>query len=202
MTGNDSTTSGVLGFLTALSSEAHGVLGGFLVINASGRPLEFHCTAPIKPNRAQEILFGPTLESFLYGEQIGQTLVREASAKVPLICTDTPAMMGVAPFISQPVVLVSMDPLGISSERFLQIETASNSSEHESMASHPFSESNQPSPDPVGYTLAVLHDHASRADEIRAHVASLPDSLDLLEPFGRVREALGEAQNSAKPKAA
>ena len=52
-----------------------------VLLNAAGRPLEFHCTAPIKPNRAQEILYGPTLESFLYGEQIGQTLIGQSNFK-------------------------------------------------------------------------------------------------------------------------
>ena len=56
-----------------------------------GRPLEFHCTAPIKPNRAQEILYGPTLDAFLYGEQIGRTLLAEAKIEPLLVCTDRSA---------------------------------------------------------------------------------------------------------------
>ena len=67
-----------LGFLTVLEHPQHGLFGGYLVLNAAARPLEFHCTAPIKPNRAQEILYGPTLQSFLYGEQIGRTLLEKA----------------------------------------------------------------------------------------------------------------------------
>ena len=64
-----------LGFLTVVEHAELGLLGGYLLLNAAGRPLEFHCTAPVKPNRAQEILYGPTLKPFLYGEQIGQTLL-------------------------------------------------------------------------------------------------------------------------------
>ncbi len=65
------------GFLTVVEHPQYGLFGGYLILNTAGRPLEFHCTAPIKPNRAQEILYGPTLESFLYGEQIGQTLISQ-----------------------------------------------------------------------------------------------------------------------------
>ena len=54
-----------------------GLFGGYLVLNLLGRPLEFHCTAPVRPNRAQEILYGPTLDPYLCGERIGQTLVGE-----------------------------------------------------------------------------------------------------------------------------
>ena len=64
-----------LGFLTVLEHAQHGLMGGYLVLNPAGRPLEFHCTTPIKPNRAQEILYGPTLEPYLFGEQIGKALV-------------------------------------------------------------------------------------------------------------------------------
>ncbi|MGW8256618.1 MAG: hypothetical protein ACWGMZ_03940, partial [Thermoguttaceae bacterium] len=68
MTDHELKTKTALGFLTIIQHEQHGLFGGYLLLNTSGRPLEFHCTAPIKPNRAQEILYGPTLESFLYGE--------------------------------------------------------------------------------------------------------------------------------------
>jgi len=53
-------------------------------------PLEFHCTAPVKPNRAQQILYGPTLEPYLFGEQIGQSLLSKAAVEPEVICTDRP----------------------------------------------------------------------------------------------------------------
>ena len=72
----------------------------------AGRPLEFHCTAPIKPNRAQEILYGPTLESFLYGEQIGRTLLEQAKTEPLVVCTDCPPALAVRELVSVPVALV------------------------------------------------------------------------------------------------
>jgi len=50
----------VFGFLTAVDSPLHGLFGGYLVVDSLGRPLEFHCTAPVKVSRAQQILYGPT----------------------------------------------------------------------------------------------------------------------------------------------
>jgi hypothetical protein len=69
-----------IGFLTVVEHDLHGLFGGYLLLNETGRPLEFHCTAPVKPNRAQQILYGPTLKPFLYGEQIGATLVNKHAA--------------------------------------------------------------------------------------------------------------------------
>ncbi len=94
------------GFLTVLSSDEQGLIGGYLVLNQAGRPLEFHCTAPVKANRAQQILFGPTLEPYLYGEQIGQTLVSKATATPAVVYTDVPPAMATRDFVDMPVALV------------------------------------------------------------------------------------------------
>ena len=84
----------------------HGLFGGYLVLNLAGRPLEFHCTAPIKPNRAQQILYGPTLESFLYGEQIGSTLLGHAKTSPLVVCTDREPVLSLRDLVDVPVVLV------------------------------------------------------------------------------------------------
>ena len=42
-----------LGFLTALEDDQGGFLGGYLVTNQRGRPLEFQCTTVVRPNRSQ-----------------------------------------------------------------------------------------------------------------------------------------------------
>ena len=56
MSNIDAKSKPALGFLTVVEHPQYGLFGGYLVLNLAGRPLEFHCTAPIKPNRAQEIL--------------------------------------------------------------------------------------------------------------------------------------------------
>lgn len=70
------------GYLLVVEDELHGFTGGLLVVCDRGRPLEFHCTEPVQPSRAQQILFGPTLREFVCGEQIGGALV--GKCKLPL----------------------------------------------------------------------------------------------------------------------
>src|SRR5262249_29502535 len=93
------TKTGALAFLTVVDDSQHGACGGLLVLNATGRPLEFHCTTPVKPNRAQEILYGPTLRPYLYGEQIGATLVAKAAAPIDLLCVDLVEVLAVRPLV-------------------------------------------------------------------------------------------------------
>ncbi|HOM16574.1 MAG TPA: hypothetical protein PLQ00_04555 [Thermoguttaceae bacterium] len=95
-----------MGFLTVVSAPQTGLFGGYLVLNWAGRPLEFHCTAPVKPNRAQQILYGPTLEPYLYGEQIGRTLLSKTQHPPLLICTDIVPALAVRQYVDWPVVLV------------------------------------------------------------------------------------------------
>lgn len=165
-----------IGFLTVTEHAEHGLFGGYLILNSSGRPLEFHCTAPLKPSRAQEILYGPTLRPFLFGEQIGQTLLAKTKVKPFLVCTDAEAMLAAREFSEVPLLLV---PTG-ASER------------------HPQSVGDS-------FKLGSRQVHAAKthsedqAIAVEKWTAAHADSLDLLEPFTRIREALEEAQKTVRP---
>ena len=72
-----------LGFLTVVDGGDMGCIGGYLVLNMGGRPLEFHCTAPVRANRAQQILYGQSLTPFIYGELIARALIDKAPTDSP-----------------------------------------------------------------------------------------------------------------------
>ncbi|QDT70110.1 hypothetical protein MalM25_30550 [Planctomycetes bacterium MalM25] len=72
------------GYLLVVEDDRYGFTGGLLVVCERGRPLEFHCTEPVLPNRAEQILFGPTLRNYVCGDQIGGALL--AKAKLPVTC--------------------------------------------------------------------------------------------------------------------
>jgi len=94
------------GFLTAVESPLHGLFGGYLVVDGLGRPLEFHCTVPVKVSRAQQILYGPTLHGHLHGRQIGGALLAESRAEPLIVLTDHDGMLSVRPHTKLPVALV------------------------------------------------------------------------------------------------
>ncbi|MCH2125273.1 MAG: hypothetical protein MK165_10790 [Pirellulaceae bacterium] len=194
MLASDTKLLPAVGFLTVVEHPEHGFFGGFLVLNAMARPLEFHCTAPVRPNRAQEILYGTTLRPFLIGEHIGNALVQKAKTKIQLICTDLEPAIAVRNVNSTPVILL-----------------CSNSEEGESST-------------PVPRALRVDERHpevpATSRPLVRfqlgTHEVAIPDAyeadrtavekcfkvcdgtLDLTEPFERIREAIEEAQKSAR----
>ena len=153
------------GFLTTLESQAHGLFGGYLVVDALGRPLEFHCTAPVRVSRAQQILYGPTLQGHLHGRQVGGALLAEAKATPAIVLTDSEPMLHVRPHTSLPVALVRRGESGPTSGGFS-----------------------------LGAAVVSPHaDDAALAADLEARLATLAAAVDLCEPFERIRAALDEA---------
>jgi len=98
------------GFVTVTSDERRGYVGGYLVLNPSGRPLEFHCTSPFRPNRTQEILYGHSLDNYLCGEQIAHSLVSRTQQPVAVVLTNHLAVLSLSACIDVPVVYVPKMP--------------------------------------------------------------------------------------------
>ncbi len=99
-----------LGFLSVRQHAEHGYFGGFLILNAMARPLEFHCTLPIKPSRAQVLLYGATLNDFVCGEQIGQALLKKAKQTPGLILTDCVPVLALNHVSNVTTLLLRDDP--------------------------------------------------------------------------------------------
>lgn len=94
------------GFLTVVESQTHGLFGGYLLVDAGGRPLEFHCTTPVTISRAQAILYGPTLDADVRGRQIGAALLAEASMLPQVVLVDESATAAVREHTRVPVAIV------------------------------------------------------------------------------------------------
>ena len=194
MAANNKKTPDTIGFLTVCDFAEQGLFGGYLVLNMAGRPLEFHCTAPVRPNRAQEILYGPTLRPYLYGEQIGRVLLERAKAEPLLVFTDEEPALSVCTSASMPVVLVEL-----SEDERRDGETGAVhriDSGHSSLApSRPkqlqrFNIADQ--------QLAVLSERQDDQQIVAAHWEPHANDFDLSEPFGRIREAIDEARRTTR----
>lgn len=192
-----------IGFLTVVQDDQYGHCGGYLLLNDNGRPLEFHCTAPVKPNRAQEVLYGPTLRPFLHGELIGQTLVERAKVEPIVICSDAQSVLALRPSLTMPLVLVQPDDQGAqvtdleggrayrSSSAGIQLRVdPQHDPEMTCSHLHRFS--------CAGSLLAVSSEFAADEQMIRQRLEPHSSRLDLAEPFERIREAIREAQGNKR----
>ncbi len=156
-----------LGFLTILQ-EPTGWVGGYLVTNGWGRPLEFRLSTAVQPNRVQAVLYGPTLREYLQADVIGKALVEKTSVKPDLIVTDAPGALGLQERVEIPVVALRPD------DAFLPPDTQA--------LTHPRS------------SVALLIGSKSAVDAIVAKLDAVDAAVDLAEPFARIREAVSEAR--------
>lgn len=155
-----------LGFMETMEVDGRGHIGGLLITNQNGRPLEFQCTTPVKPNRTQEILFGETLRPWLLGELIGCTLLDRVSIKPSIIITSDPGLLELRNHINIPVACANDAKLRVT-EQGGEIR--------------------------IGGSILRFHEsHEIDAEMLSKQKHLLPDSADLTEPLERVREALAE----------
>ncbi len=210
MTTSESGSPPGLGFLTVLEHDQLGLVGGYLVLNVHGRPLEFHCTAPVKANRAQQILFGPTLDSYLYGEQIGQTLLGKCSLELLGVCTDVERALSVREYVSLPVSLVLTDSAAVDGHSAIGAPTTNAD---ETAADHPglttgagpvwrVDAAHRAAPHLCEFSIGAnrLAVPAHRQDDRETITGRLENlgEFDLAEPFQRIRQAVEEAHRSGR----
>ena len=163
-----------LGFLTILH-EPSGYVGGYLVTNGWGRPLEFRLSTAVQPNRVQQILYGGTLQSYICADLIGKTLVDKTTSTAQLIVTDHEPVLDLRLCLQVPVVWLARpdDPLAAA---MLSDATCVRSASR-------------------GRGPLLCHPRfRDDAPAVRRLLDHLDPSFDLAEPFGRIREAIGEAR--------
>jgi len=193
-------TVSAIGFLSIVEIGDRGFCGGYLLLDAAGRPREFHCTTPLIPTRTQEILYGPTLRRCVFSQMIARPLVERAKQSVGLVLVDSADSLGIRAGLPCPVALVVASPHGAPTDPV---------------------DDGQPAADDNANTLAGLGlspadglaSGALRVVRIQQRVVALPAdsdeaavrrildeytaSLPLDEPFERIRHAIQHAHVAA-----
>ena len=195
-----------LGFVSVRHRLDQGYFGGYLLINSVARPLEFHCTVPVQPTRAQSILFGPTLEEFLCGEQICRALLSRAKLQPQVVLVDAPAALCVRHWIDLPILWVRARSASGGASGGTSLEQSScgellspTSLEHGFQTpSHQRNASEYAERTSEHYQFCCLDSYRSDLDAIDWLNESYAIEHDLREPFERIIEALSEAHPRTK----
>jgi hypothetical protein len=184
------------GYLSTIESPDHGYFGGYLLISCLGRPLEFHCTAPIRPSRAQQILYGPTLEPYLLGEQICGALLETAKLKPCVIVTDSAAALHSRTKSLVPIaqIIGGGDSQEKSSDS--DVDHVESDANLDNLAGLPRLRSRSPSGEiALGrYRLRLSAGYERDEDDVIEALSTLVKHVQLGEPFARIHEAIREAQ--------
>ncbi|MDA0282810.1 MAG: hypothetical protein O3B13_03750 [Planctomycetota bacterium] len=168
-----------LGFMTAIEIVDRTFVGGLLVTDRFGRPLEFQCTTPVKPNRTQELLYGPTLVPFILGELLGKTLLDRISVKPTLVLTSRVEMLQLRPTASLPVLFDEASSPSDSSDTATRTEVQKDQQVR------------------FGRQTFRMHkDFLSDRAIVERIALELSDDANMHEPLQRVGEALRETMST------
>ncbi|MFM8274083.1 MAG: hypothetical protein ACKODX_17380 [Gemmata sp.] len=158
-----------LAFLAVLQDQT-GWLGGYLVTNGWGRPLEFRLTSGVQPNRVQTALYGATLAEYLHADVIGRTLVEKTGTKPDLIVTDAPPALALRARVDIQVVALTAPGAPVPPDATAFAHARAKTS--------------------LLLPPQFAHDRAA----VDALLDRVDAAVDLAEPFVRVREAVAEAR--------
>jgi len=193
MPNESATRETTFGYLSMLEFADHGFFGGYLIVSVLGRPIEFHCTAPLRPSHAQRILYGPTLEPYLLGEQIAGALLDAAKQTPSVILTNREATLHARPRAGSPMAWLIEKPEQPENGPQAAIsptQSASNSfcrSELDAISSHRTFQ--------IGaHELLVPLGYESEQGDVSRLLLELAQQVEIAEPFGRIEEAIREAQ--------
>jgi hypothetical protein len=162
-----------LGFMTVVH-EASGYVGGYLVTNTWGRPLEFRLSTAVQPNRIQQILYGGGLQPYVFADLIGKALFDRTTTPVQLLLTDRRPLLELRRRIEVPMTWLSVEGerepegTGLTASIDRTVDRGPN-----------------------------WHCHADFSDDKQRFVeimSRLAGGIDWQEPFARVREAINEAR--------
>jgi hypothetical protein len=74
-----------LGYLLVSSPATNVYIGGLMVVDGRGLPVEFRYTEPIQPTRIQQILYGSVLSRYIKTEVILETLMKSLESSPHLL---------------------------------------------------------------------------------------------------------------------
>lgn len=171
-----------IGILTVLHESA-GFVGGYLVTNRWGRPLEFRLSTAVQPNRIQQILYGKGLQRYVYSDLIGKTLVEKASSSVNFVLTDSDELIDLRHHCRQPVFHVYSCREALPVDQSPLAATDVNDQRSNAASSMLFG----------SYHFQCHPDYSTDYDCLQKYAQQLHE-MDFNELFQRVREALQEAR--------
>lgn len=165
-----------LAYLAVIDVDGLGTCGGMLVVNGLGRPVEFHCSTPVRASRTQEVLYGRTLQQYLNCDLVGRAMLEHCRGGSTVLVVRQPELMALHSLTDRPLALIGSATAGDASVT--------------SAAAESFTP-------PAGQILQLLG-KAEDLERSEAALRRLAAVLPLEEPFGRIDEAIREAHAAGR----
>ena len=166
-----------VGYVLSLMVAEQVFMGGAMVTDTSGLPLEFRYTEPVRATKLQRVLYGDVLEKYIHGEVIAANLIGRLEQKPDLFVVADPSLLPVLHTSGRKAVALAPTRLAPLKEHGAEQETADG----ESLLQ--LSSGGSP------VRVRVGPDAAPRAELLRS-LTDMGRLMDLLEPLARVEAAI------------
>ncbi|MFN3692348.1 MAG: hypothetical protein ACK4R7_05610 [Fervidobacterium sp.] len=139
-------------------------IGGILIVNEYGIPVEFRYSEPISPTKLQQIIYGNSLEYYLHVEIIAKGLVQKLENKPEVILVQDPALL-----FDKNIILLNILPQSVSEKR----------------------EDNEAIINVNNVSLRITFMEGTKIEEsLLKIITEYASKIDILEPFERIEKAL------------
>jgi len=168
-----------IGYILANEISDDTFMGGLLVTDQKGFPLEFRYTDPVSPSGLQKIIYGHALDRYLIVEVISRSLIESVADKPDIFITNSKLILELNELLGAPLISIQEG----NESPFPELGHVSKLDNGDILMQI------HPSGSPAHITFAGDENDFDRIQPILAGVGS---EMDLLEPIKRINEALNE----------
>jgi hypothetical protein len=170
-------TSGQPGYLVVRVGEDGSYTGGLMVTDRHGLPLDFRYTDPVTPTRLQRALYGTALDRYLRSDVVLKTLLGAVQQRPAILLVEDERLLD-EEIPGCPVVFAAASrAVAIGSPGSVQEEAGGVFLAQIDAGSGPL-------------RVAVAAEKSAEITGIVGALVDLSESMDVLEPAARVRQAL------------
>jgi hypothetical protein len=167
-----------IGYVLSLSVADNVFMGGIMVTDAYGLPLEFRYTEPVRATKLQRVLYGDVLEKYIHGDVIGANLVGRLEQKPDLLLVTNPDLLPVLEATGRKSAVLTTSHTPPLKEYGAQQDT------NEGDFFLQLTESGSP------YRVRLVNGDAAKKAEVARILTDVGRTTDVLEPLKRVEDAV------------
>jgi hypothetical protein len=167
-----------IGYIDIMRSPKGEFMGGVLITDRLGIPVEFRHTEPVSPSKVQQVLYGKALEKFLKCETLAKCLLGDLEAKPDLLVVPDAEYFPLTKNFNFPFVQLakaSREPM----EKHGDYVEVNESEIHLQILSMR-----------APLRVRVDRKNAASLPAIKGILLDVGRTMDLIEPLSRVQEAL------------
>lgn len=166
----------LLGYITTRVFEGPVYLGGVLVVDKRGIPIEFKYVEPIKPSKLQTLLYGNTIDKYIRIESVGIPLIDALEHKPSIL------FVREEPFLEESKW--SFPIISISRYKGSMLPNVGEYKELENDEYIIQIDSGMP------LRVRLEKKYKERLTEIVSFLIEVGQNFDMMEPFSRLEEAI------------